>query len=373
MQQPQMKKELSTHEVASGLGKWAISKGLVEGLDAATEAFYLADVEKVGFSADAEAILRAKGIHSISYNEPGHTIYIYTKKKIANKDLQVLPSNFLGVGIAYPQGSVDPIGREVNKPQGAVCSIHKTAQAEHYTCGSSISPGNDCSAGTMGALVRDKQDKLMGLTNNHVTALCSHTLVGTPILAPGVLDVGPYTMAPITLGFHVKALEMKIGTVGNLDIQSNLDAAVFELPNESLVSSMQGNAFDTPSETGSPVEGMRVSKVGRTTGHTEGRIVSRELRPVSIKYSVAGHGFSAFILFGNVYSVHGSTGPFSAAGDSGSLVVEIDAKGTPIRAVGLLFADGSDSSAPGDMRTFILPLEPILEGLEVKLVGGHNV
>lgn len=364
---------LNTHQVASGVARWAISKGLVEGLHSSTESFYLADVERMSLSVEAETVLRAKGVNSISFSETGRTIFIYTKKKVTNKDLQSLPSNFFGVGIAYPQGAVDPIGKDICSPQGAVFAIHNSATGTHYACGSSISPGNDRSAGTLGALARDSHGALLGLTNNHVTALCSHTLIDTPILAPGVLDVSPFTMPPMTIGFHAKALEMKIGSVDNSDIQTNLDAAVFRIPNELNVTSMQGDSFDTPAVTGPIVEGMRVAKVGRTTGHTQGRIVSRELRPISVKYSVAGYGFSAHILFGNVYSVHGIGGIFSASGDSGSLIVEIDDTGTPMRSVGLLFADGHDSTAPGEMRTFILPLEPILAVLEITLVGGHNV
>lgn len=77
--------------------------------------------------------------------------------------------------------------------------------------------------------------------------------------------------------------------------------------------------------------------------------------------------------FGNVFTIHGFGSEFSLGGDSGSLVVQVDELDRPIAAVGLIFAGGPDSSAPGNAKSLMLPLRPILEALEANLLGGHNV
>ncbi|WP_152973134.1 hypothetical protein [Pseudomonas asplenii] len=365
---------MSTHQVASGIARWAIGRGLLPQLPADVDATYLAVVQPIPLSVDAEQILRHKGVDSITYNETTNTIFIYTTRKISQKDLKSLPQGIYRKGLAYPQGVVETVGKDHMKSQGATFSLHQTAaNSLHYSCGSSISPGNDASAGTLGALVRLPDGKIYGLTNNHVSALCSHVQPGTPILAPGVIDVGPSGIPPFTLGFHTTALEMHVGSVGNVDIASNTDAALFLIRNLAEVSSMQGEAFDTPLAIADPVEGMRVEKVGRTTRHTKGLIVSRSLRPCGINYAAQSYGFSGTIWFGNVFTVHGSGAEFSLSGDSGSLVVQADDHGRPIAAVGLVFAGGNDSSAPGGAKSLILPIRPILQALGATLVGGHNV
>ncbi|RMU69604.1 MULTISPECIES: hypothetical protein [Pseudomonas syringae group] len=365
---------LTTHQVASGIAKWAISCGLLSQLPPGVDDQFLAQIAPISFSTEAESLLRHKEIQSISYNQITSTISIYTKRKVIKKDLQVLPSNIWRQGIAYPQGLMDSVGKEATKPQGATFALHQIAGGHAtYACGSSISPGNDASAGTMGALVRLPDGLLYGLTNNHVSALCSHVAPNTPILAPGVLDVGPNAIAPFTLGFHSRALEMRVGSLGNVDFSNNLDAAVFRIADEANVSSMQGGAYDTPLVVLDPVEGMRVQKVGRTTRHTQGQIVSRELRPLNVSYHAQSYGFNGMIWFGNVFAIHGDNAEFSKGGDSGSLIVAVDDAGLVLGAVGLIFAGGSDSSAPGGYRSSMLPLQPILTALNATLVGGHNV
>ncbi|MFK3718659.1 hypothetical protein ACI2J9_03555 [Pseudomonas fulva] len=365
---------LTTHQVASGLARWAISRGLLEHLPPDVDFTYLGAAAAIPLSPDAEQILRHKEIQSISYNSTNRTIFVYTKKKVTLKDQQTLPVSVRGNGIAYPQGQVETIGKHLGAAQGATYAIHQAATgARVYSCGSSISPGNDASAGTLGALVRLPDGLIYGLTNNHVSALCSHVQPETPILAPGVIDVAAGVLPPFTIGFHVKALEMKVGSLGNVDIAGNLDGAIFRINDVGQVSSMQGNAYDTPLVVADPIEGMKVEKVGRTTRHTKGQIVSRELRPIGINYQAQSYGFTGVIRFANAFTIHGLQSDFSSSGDSGSLVVQVDDHGRPIAAVGLIFAGGQDSMAPGGSKSLMLPLNPILQAFGATLIGGHNV
>lgn len=364
----------TTHEVASGLAKWCISRGLIPTLPDDIDRACLADVPPMPLSADAETVLRHRGVESIAFNGITNTVYVYTARKVTQKELKSLPASLQRQGMSYPHGTVDAVGKGQLITQGATYSVHQNATGQQfYACGSSISPGNDASAGTLGALVRLADGLIYGLTNNHVSGLCSHTEIGTPILAPGVADVRANAINPFTIGFHTRALEMHHGSVGNINIAANTDAAIFGIRNIADVTSMQGTHFDTPVAVADPSEGMRVAKVGRTTGLTRGQIVSRELRPVGVGYHAQSHGFNSQIWFANVFTAHGSTSEFSMGGDSGSLVVQLDANNVPVAAIGLIFAGGPDSSAPGGAKSLILPLRPMLAALGATLVGGHNV
>lgn len=361
----------SAHEAASGIRKWALSKNLMRPLPAALEVIFIADVPAAEFSEEAEVIIRKAGIFSISYNENDNNVNVYTKRRVTQKDLTVIPTEIFGVDIIYAHGEIDELGVPPLENQGASYSLVTVAGTTHYCCGSSISPGNDASAGTFGALVRVGAD-IFGVTNNHVTGGCSHSPVGLPILAPGVLDVGAGGLPPFTLGLHKSVLSMVPGDGGNVDISQNSDAAIFSLLNESLVSSMQGHAYDTPVEVLDPIEGMLVEKVGRTTGHTTGKIVGRMLLPVGVSAAASNYQYRATVLFPQAYIVHGEGSAFSTNGDSGSLVVTKKIDGS-YAAVGLLFAGGPDAKAPGNAMTLILPLAPILARFNATLVSGHNV
>lgn len=337
------------------------------------EGEYVANVAPVQVSELGTQVLRRRIISSIVFNDGTSSVYVYTEKRVTQKEQESLPHWLEGCEVLYPHGWVDELTPPINRAQAAPYSVVQSAAGTwHYACGSSISPGNEASAGTLGAIVTDASGELYGLTNNHVTGGCNHSGVGLPILAPGVLDVAPGGQSPFTLGFHERVLPYVLGTSGNVDISSNTDAAIFKLTSPAAVSSKQGIHYDTPATVLDPVEGMKVAKVGRTTGLTEGTIVGRELRPIRMKAGSANNGFEAFIWFPGVFVVHGDVQEFSTGGDSGSLVVSLNDDGTK-SAVGLVFGGGPDSLAPGGMRTLIVPLTPILQRLNVTLVGGHNV
>lgn len=367
-----VKADSPTLYVACAIRKWAVEKGLLAAFPGSIEANLTGGIEPIRATVEIESLLRQKMLLSIAYNERTRCIFLYTKKKVYNKDLKVLPTTIHGCGIAYTQGDVEEIGKIPNQAQGAAFSVvADPLGATRYSCGSSISPGNSRSAGTLGALVRDEAGALFGISNNHVTGLCNHSSVGVPILAPGVLDVDAGRLHPFTIGVHKAVLEMNVGTQGNIDISRNSDVAIFSILNENVVTSLQGGIYDTPTLVEDPAEGMVVEKVGRTTGHTRGKIVGRELGPLTVSCSASEFGFSGHIMFENTWIVHGEGEAFSTGGDSGSLIVSVKENGERA-AVGLLFAGGQDAIAPGNQRTFFLPIRPILERLGVQLVGGHH-
>ncbi|UTD55476.1 S1 family peptidase [Halomonas sp. MS1] len=365
--------QYTVKEVASAIRRWAVSRRLQEILPDNIEQQFLEGDLSIDITLEAENIIRQRGLNSISYDPNGRTIFLYTKRKVIQREIKVLPGYMYGCSILYPQGKIDDIGECVTQAQSSPARVLSMPNGSKiYTCGSSISPGNEASAGTLGCLVKDSQGVIFGLSNNHVTGACSHSPANLPIVAPGILDVSAGGIDPFTIGYHVRVLEFVTGTVGNADILNNTDAAIFKIRDSGAVSSSQGGFYDTPAIVAAPAEGMVVEKVGRTTGRTKGKVVGRDLMPVIVNASSERWGFKACVFFFNVYTIHGSFDAFSDAGDSGSLVVSVDDKGQR-KAVGLIFAGGGDSLAPGGKKSLMLPLNTILDKFSVDLVSNHNV
>ncbi|UGB39727.1 S1 family peptidase [Frateuria soli] len=363
---------MTAHEVASSVRRWAVEKNICQALPQAVENAVLVGVDVAVFNEAQEAFLRTKGITSIVFNDADKKVLIYTRRKVTKTEAKHLPNYINGCEIEYPLGHVEDLSQIPATAQAATYAVVSSAGTLRYACGSSVSPGNTESAGTLGALVRDQAGGIFGLSNNHVTGSCSHSEPDLPILAPGVLDVGPGGLFPFTIGLHAAALPMHVGTQGNVNIFENQDAAIFRILDEARVSSMQRTFYDTPGQVEDPMVGMVVEKVGRTTEHTTGVIVGQELIPIRVGVNANSYGFQGQVYFANVFVIHGDQDIFSDGGDSGSLIVcrKIDGSRT---SVGLLFAGGPDSSAPGHRKTLMLPLKPILDVLGVTLVHGHNV
>jgi hypothetical protein len=224
----------------------------------------------------------------------------------------------------------------------------------------------------MGCLVRDGTGVLYGLSNNHITGGCNFAGVGLPILAPGVVDVAPNNVAPFTIGFHARSLTFISGSADNVDPTANLDGAIFRIGNEAHVSSFQGAAYDTPALVGDIAANMTVEKVGRTTGHTTGRVNSQIHGAHPIMFTAPLYNFSSIVSFEPVFAIVGQTDLFSDNGDSGSLVTSVNSTGQRI-GVGIVVGGMNDGSAPGKKITIALPIRPVLLGLGVSLVSGHNV
>lgn len=231
-------------------------------------------------------------------------------------------------------------------------------------CGSSCAPAGENYAGTFGALVH-REGELMTLSNNHVFAACNHVPVGQPILAPSAADARPDIPAPRELCRHAGIVELRSGTPTLVPL-ARCDAAVASVPDENLVSSWQGDdhsGYDTPVATVTPISGLRVKKVGRTTGLTAGIVESRMTAPMPLPYKT--RNFAATVWFTDIWVIQADAGNlFALPGDSGSLVVTEDGNA----AVGLLFA----ASSKGETG-LITPITTVLQELNLNLTGNHGI
>jgi hypothetical protein len=196
-------------------------------------------------------------------------------------------------------------------------------------------------AGTFGAVVTDDSGKLFVLSNNHVLANENALPIGSAIFQPGLLDGGDVTTDQIARLTRFITLQS--------DEPNTVDCAIAEALDSSLVDSdiLQ---IGSPKGTTAATLNMAVEKFGRTSAYTSG-IVSSVDTDVKVGYDLGTLIFQSQII---IASPGGKA--FSAAGDSGSLILEQSTS----RAVGLLFA-GSAS------HTIANHIDAVLTSLNVRL------
>jgi hypothetical protein len=192
-------------------------------------------------------------------------------------------------------------------------------------------------AGTFGAVVTDDAGTYI-LSNNHVLADENALQPGAPIVQPGPLDGGT---AKDVVARLTRFVPLTPGA-------NRVDAAIAAVAQPGLVS-RDILHIGAPSGAASASVDMAVHKFGRTTSYTAGRVTS-VAADVKVEYGMGTLVFEDQIL------IQGSVGSFSAAGDSGSLILE---RGTNL-GVGLLFA-GSAS------HTIANHLNEVLQALAVEL------
>lgn len=210
------------------------------------------------------------------------------------------------------------------------------------------------SAGTLGGFVR-VGGRLAILSNNHVLAASDAASVGDPVLQPGPADGGdPATDRIATL----TAFERFTADGGANLVDAAVAVVDAELPIEPgrLPGGPLG-ADPLPVDDVEPDE--QVEKVGRTTGHTVGRVSAVELDGVAVQYDAVVHTFDDQV------EIDGRAGAFSAGGDSGSVIWR-SADRAPL---GLLFAGSETGGRTGGGVTFANPLVTVLTVLDLQWVA----
>jgi Peptidase family S64 len=210
-----------------------------------------------------------------------------------------------------------------------------------------------CCSGTLGALVKDSDNTLYILSNNHVLGLSGQAGAGDDISQPGLID-NNCQIPPIVADFTVAP------TLGS----SNVDAAIAQLRSGAMDASGEIEDIGVPSSiVAAPAVGMSVAKSGRTTGFTTGTISSINTS-VSVQYqSGCGQGKKFVVSYTNQVVINSST--FSAGGDSGSLIVTNNSSHQP---VALLYA-GSSTSTIGNPIGQVLTQVSNALGKTVSFVG----
>lgn len=202
-------------------------------------------------------------------------------------------------------------------------------------------------AGTLGCFARGADGATGFISNNHVIALEDSGHHGDEILHPAPLDKGKSPDDVVaTLRSPYPLLSGGTRTVdcafGLLATGVNFDA-----------SSLGGGKV--LKSTVAPVEDKAaVTKIGRTTGSTAGRVLAFEVNNVVVDYPFSGMS----VRFDDQIELEPDSGVFADRGDSGSLVFDEDQQ-----AVGLLFAIIADRQL-----AYANPMQTVLNALTARLV-----
>jgi len=199
--------------------------------------------------------------------------------------------------------------------------------------------------GTIGAIVTDGKNEFI-LSNSHVLAKSGNGKQGDGILYPGEGDGGKN---PGDVIAHLYAFK-KFVLTGNFG--NEVDCAI-ALPVQNrladIVTEIKG--IGIPKGVIKPKRGMKVVKVGRTSGKTTSEIIDVNMN-IKLDYGIIGE-----VRFVNQVLCK----QFTQEGDSGSLVID-QASG---KAVGLHIAGG-------EMGSVFNPIDKVLASLGVKLVTKAN-
>ncbi|MFZ3246310.1 MAG: hypothetical protein WA185_14660 [Candidatus Acidiferrales bacterium] len=228
---------------------------------------------------------------------------------------------------------------------------------------------NECASGTLGSLVVRAGTQYI-LSNNHVLADEDTGSIGDAIIQPGLIDtVTPCSSAGANTVANLSqfiTLQQPAGC--NSNCTPPADAAIAQVVTSPASVDSTGAIIqlgDTTNASGVPTDeapastvlpasslvpdSTAVAKSGRSTGLTCSTVEATDF-DVSVQYTVGLGGGSFTALYDNQIAVNG--GSFSAAGDSGSLIVS-QAGAQP---VALLYAGSSDETVGAPVATVLANL-----------------
>lgn len=238
---------------------------------------------------------------------------------------------------------------------------HQAIQAPPISLGTSGGNIHDqtrkyCCSGTLGALVQRGSTYYI-LSNNHILARTNKGRAGEEVSQPGLIE------CYCELCYQIVATLSDFVPVSFARRRTNVvDAAIAQIIPGQVKTT--GDILDISPISGStvlPTLGLPIQKSGRTTGRTFGTIAAIDAT-IFVKYPPrCSPALGRTATFVNQIRIDGA--PFSAGGDSGSLI--LDLASSP-NAVGLLFA-GTGTT------TFCNPIDDVLAALGVSLVGTASI
>lgn len=268
-------------------------------------------------------------------------IKIFTKRQLRNDEIRDLTTTtykwLLGSGLGYVPVEVEYLG--VVAP-----AFLKTKKTPPVQGGYSIGHYNSGSGGTFGCIVYCKDNGTSFILSNcHVIARGGLANPGDDVIQPCLKDGGRpgtdtiaqlHKMIPIKPSPHINIVDAALAT-----------PHVFLVPEIAILK-------QSPKGIAAPQIGMRVQKVGRTTGHTSGKILAIDLRVKDIFYPELN---GTFIFDGLVLSDHRSE-----PGDSGAVVLN-----DGMEAIGLNSFIVND---PFFNKSLFIPIKSVCNALNVKVV-----
>jgi hypothetical protein len=230
-------------------------------------------------------------------------------------------------------------------------------RARHRPAPGGVSVGHVAvTAGTLGSraigLTAPWTNRHLILSNNHVLANSNAARVNDSIIQPGAADGGRHPAdqiavlarwVPIAFGGAPNVVDAAFGWAWHDRIRGE----------QYYLSGGAPRYYRTGTAPLPATLGMLVGKSGRTTALTQGRVTQ-----IGVSVNV-NYGGGRVALFRNQIAIRSvNNNPFSAGGDSGSLIWQW---GAGLRPVGLLFAGGGGT-------TFANPIASVLAALNIRLL-----
>lgn len=280
-------------------------------------------------------------------DQPAIVFYVNRKLSLRNLPVQNRIPKQINIPWEYTEDGVLEVVTDV---QVARFQAHKNV-ARVRPCPGGFSIGHpDITAGTFGCLVKYLQAPGVPviLSNNHVLADTNAAAIGDPIIQPGTSDGGADPADWIADLTQFYPIDFTSGAANRID-------AAIATPRDPwanyVVHAIHDIGPGIPTATRHIGVGdldERLQKKGRTTGHTWGYVDS-VMATVQVKYGLFQKAtFVDQIIVSNPLSQP----DFSAGGDSGSAVLDVDN-----RLVGLLFAGSpSDPNAGTQATTIVNPI-----------------
>jgi hypothetical protein len=226
-----------------------------------------------------------------------------------------------------------------------------------------------CCSGTLGSLV-SRGGTFYILSNNHVLDKSGQGQPGDPISQPGLGDASCRVQNTGTVAHLSQAAPLQ-GTPANVDAAIaeivpgtvDINGAILDLAGANQPAPPSATLAD-PSSVLSSNES--VAKVGRSSGLTCSTVFSVGT-DVTVNYPTSCGSSTKFqVTYTNQVIINGAS--FSAAGDSGSLIVTADTA----RPVGLLFAGNGTQTIANPIQTVLSALKDPNSGETPRMVGGAD-
>ncbi len=279
------------------------------------------------------------------------SIIVYVDKKLPKKELgkSAVPATLSATTetqtiptATHRQGPTTPMSTSVSattdvKEVGLIEAQLYSARIRPVKPGYSIGHYK-ITAGTLGALVRDTCPpcRVHILSNNHVLANSNAAAIGDPILQPGPYDGG--ALPKDTVARLARFVKIAFGDPERYNL---VDAALATpLDQRLVVASAVG--LGIPRGTVEATLGMEVTKSGRTTQTTVGKVIDVNAT-VAVNYGPSGVAYFRNQII---------TSAMSAGGDSGSVVVDREGG----RATGLLFAGSPQVTILNHIQNVLMAL-----------------
>ena len=281
------------------------------------------------------------------------TILVFTKQEMK---AGAIPEYLEGIPVTIKvTGEIFALREQSNGAGGNVKPTSKFSMP--VPIGVSTGNAGECSAGTIGARVKDTSGNVYALSNNHVYALENGAPIGSTILQPGLYDthcipgqsnvIGKlYHYIPINFTGGKNIVDAAIASSSMAQLDNSTPSSGYGQPNSRTYTQEPGNP---------PLIGQSVMKYGRTTRLTTGTV-----NGVNVTLNVCYNSSCSLIATFTDQIAIGSNN-FSRAGDSGSLIVSNDANANAY-PIGLLFAGGGGI-------TFANPIDAVLNSLNVSIDG----